>query len=189
MESSPRDTTKKLKVRKRRDIIDKPTNGIDAQSRLDEAAEERALKKCKTSVGSTNIKDVPNKRSTRREIAWRDIPVWKHDRSPFMELPLEILDTITDPQNGLILSDYLALSGVNRGIRRLFTAVVWERLYLYMTSLKQTLIGCGPNFEERFKLAGCTVRTIWSTGWLAIRSGEIITFNCGDSLCKTMVRK
>ncbi|KAF8326383.1 uncharacterized protein EI90DRAFT_1947422 [Cantharellus anzutake] len=132
--------------------------------------------------------DIGHSDEAAEDLVWRDIPVWTHSRSPFMELPVEILDKITDPGNGLSLSDYLAISGVCREIRGLFTADVWEKLHrLYMGVRMPTLL-IFENHLNHIRRTNITfLNTIWSSGWLAIRNGEIPTFNCGDTSYKSEV--
>ncbi|KAF9504659.1 hypothetical protein BS47DRAFT_632239 [Hydnum rufescens UP504] len=90
-------------------------------------------------------------------LVWRDIPQWEDDRCPFFDLPVEILDKITSTSSHLELCDYVALSGVSRMIRALFTAEVWKALLLNTCTFPCAI---------RHGYNSCVDR-IWSTGWLA----------------------
>lgn len=65
-------------------------------------------------------------RQTPKLIIWRDIPKWNHTHSPFLNLPLEILDMIVDPENGLSPQDHIALYGTCKQIRQAYTSDFWE---------------------------------------------------------------
>ncbi|KAG8933710.1 hypothetical protein FRC03_004713 [Tulasnella sp. 419] len=63
-----------------------------------------------------------------RRLEWDDIPNWTHNHSPFLSLPVELLDKICGKEGGLQLEDHLALSGTCRMIRSAYTPAVWTSI-------------------------------------------------------------
>ncbi|KAH7930758.1 hypothetical protein BV22DRAFT_32241 [Leucogyrophana mollusca] len=76
---------------------------------------------------------VPAKKQKKAAITkvseWTDIPRWESSRSPLMEMPVEIWDKIFGSDSGLVMQDYLALSGTCRQIRAAFTPQIWKGLH------------------------------------------------------------
>ncbi|EPQ58123.1 hypothetical protein GLOTRDRAFT_136899 [Gloeophyllum trabeum ATCC 11539] len=111
-------------------------------------ADSPVKKKRRAATGTSAKKD---EKVTVAIPPWSDIPEWKTDKCPLLEMPVEILDRIFSPESGLRLQDHLALSGTCRAIRKAYTEQVWKALASYST-----------HYGER-----AIVNRIFSTAWLA----------------------
>ncbi|KAF8326381.1 uncharacterized protein EI90DRAFT_1947843 [Cantharellus anzutake] len=170
---NPQTPTKK--GRKRRTVEEEDGEYADSDEEVVVTPRTPSPRKRRKAQPTDTSPSSPRKKLAKGEVAWCDIPEWHHDRSPFLSLPVEILDKvryppstqasivlvgapslsiqITSRENGLEITDYLALSGVNRQIRSLFTPEVWKKLYGRRLDL---------DINE-------DVPHLWSAGWLASR--------------------
>ncbi|TFK54892.1 hypothetical protein OE88DRAFT_972123 [Heliocybe sulcata] len=90
-------------------------------------------------AGSPSMK----KRKTKAVVIspWQDIPEWKTDKCPLLEMPVEILDKIFSEESRLRPQDHLAFSGTCRAIRKAYTEPVWKAMVSpYTTSYSDRTI-------------------------------------------------
>ncbi|KAG9004629.1 hypothetical protein FRB94_002238 [Tulasnella sp. JGI-2019a] len=122
-----------------------------------------------TPSSPTKALRTPPKVVAPQRVEWADIPVWTDNRSPFQELPIEILDQILSKNSGLALQDHLALSGTCRAIRKAYTESVWRSIHYWFddssvaVNLRDNIISNSNKVHVGFRAAAKSAQSEYYT--------------------------